>query len=139
MNSQGYLHLLWQRLFLHTYLHYMWLASTIFAGRCMLFTNTLRLCSHTCNLRYATVTKIVYIHATLKIPANRHGTGTSIQLNEQLRKKLINVIFITYPFTETFCTWMFIFDCSNPYFDKGQIKTNGVCLLQELSTIKVNI
>ena len=84
-----------------------------------------------CDARYATATKNVYIHATLKSPANRHGTGTGIQIDK--------CDFMTYPFTETFCTWIISFDCSNPYFDKGQIKTNGVCLLQGLSTIKVNI
>ena len=49
-------------------------------------TNTLRLYSHTCDLRYATATKNVYIYATLKIPGNKHGTGNGIQIDEQLIK-----------------------------------------------------
>ena len=43
-------------------------------------------------MRDVAATKNVYIHATLKSPANRHGTGTVIQIDEPLIKNLINVI-----------------------------------------------
>ena len=80
------------------------------------------------------VTKSVHTSIILKSPRNSHGTGT--QFNKQVASWIgmisdnIKNRYIVY------LKVILVFDCSNPDIEK---RSNRVCLLQRLSTIKVKL
>ena len=61
------------------------------------FMNTLRLCPHTYDLWCAMDDMLLWYICNIKNPTNIRGTGTGIQIDEQLIKGLINVILYHIP------------------------------------------